>query len=138
MRTLLKNKQKMKYALPTGEEPIINYYEDEDGTKYPLETGESEMVYEKPVEFMNGISGKLSEILVEAFGINDTSLYAQMDYMAHEFPFKTGTLIWKNSEVGYKNPEKTKPDKTTADYEICGILDEYPNQWSCLLKRILK
>lgn len=52
MRTLLKNKQKMKYALPIGEEPIINYYEDEDGTKYPLETGESEMIYEKLVEFM--------------------------------------------------------------------------------------
>lgn len=138
MRSLRKNRQKMKYALQTGEVPIIEWYEDEDGNKYPLETGEYEVGYSEPVEFMNGISGKLSEVMIEAFGINDTSIYAQMDYMAHEFPFEVGTLIWKRSEVGYKDEEKTRIDKTTADYEVIGVLDEYPNQWSCLLKRVLQ
>lgn len=138
MRTLRKNKQKMKYALPAGEVPIYDWYEDANGNKYPLETGEYETGYFHPVEFMNGISGRLSEVLVEAFGINDTSLYAQMDYMAHEFPFEVGTLIWKNSEVKYKDSENTRIDPLSADYEIVGILDEYQNQWTCLLKRVLK
>lgn len=146
MRNLRKNKQKMKYALQIDEVPIyqtdeygnIIYYTDSEGNQIPLETGEYEVGYSEPVQFMNGISGKLSEVLVEAFGINDTSLYAQMDYMAGEFPFKAGTLIWKKSEVQYKDEAKTRPEPLSSDYEIVGVLDEYQNQWSCLLKRVLK
>lgn len=136
----------MKYALQIGEIPIyqtdedgnVIYYEDSEGNQIPLETGETEVGYSEPVGFMCGISGRLSEVLIEAFGINDTSLYAQMDYIAGEFPFEVGTLIWKKSEVKYKDEAKTRVDPLSSDYEIAGILDEYQNQWSCLLKRVLK
>lgn len=146
MRTLLKNKQKMKYALQIGEVPIyqtdedgnIIYYTDSEGNKIPLETGEKEIGYSEPIEFFNGISGKLSEVLVEAFGINDTSLYAEMDYSANEYPFKAGTLIWKKSDIKYKDAEETIIDPASADYEVVGIIDESKNFWNCLLKRVLK
>ena len=146
MRTLAKNKQKMYYALLNKEIPIyerdsdgnIIYYTDADGNKIPLETGETELGYSEPIEFSNGISGKLSEVLIESFGISDTSLYAQMDYMENEYLFKSGTLIWKKSEIEYKDSEKTMIEPKSADYEVAGIVDEFPNQWSCLLKRILK
>lgn len=158
MRTLRKNKQKMFYSLPMGETPIyirdengnIMYdgYTDEQGVFYPshdlngnpipLETGNVIEGFSEPIEFHNGISGRLSEVLMEAYGIDDSSIYAQMDYKAKEYPFKEGTLIWKNSKVKYKEQfGETVIDKTSADYEIVGILDEYPNVWSCLLKRLI-
>ena len=142
LRTLRKNKQKMYYALQVGEVPIYetdeygNIIYTDDGT--PIETGEYEIGYASPVEFSNGISGKLSEVLIEAFGINDTSLYAQMDYMENEYPFEVGTLIWKKSEIEYKDSGRTMVEPKSADYEVAGIVDEFPNQWSCLLKRKLK
>ena len=132
------NKQKMYYALYGKEVPIYDYYTDSEGNKIPLDTGETEIAYDKPIEFENGISGKLSEALVEAFGVNDSSMYAQMDYMAKQYPFEVGTLIWKKSEIKYKDEEKTIPEPTSADYTVAGILDEFPNVWSCLLKRVVK
>ena len=138
MMMLNQNKQKMYYALYGKEVPIYDYYTDNEGNKIPIDTGETEIVFDKPVEFSNGISGKLSEALTEAFGVNDSSMYAQMDYMAKQYPFEVGTLIWKKSEIKYKDEEKTIPEPTSADYTVAGILDEFPNVWSCLLKRVVK
>lgn len=158
MRMLRKNKQKMYYSLPTGEVTIyerdsegniiyesytdsegnVIYILDENGQKIPKTNGETRQGYAEPVEFHNGISGKLSEVMIEAYGINDTSIYAEMDYVANEYPFVVGTLIWKKSEIKYKEEQgETIVDKTSADYEIVGILDEFPNTWSCLLKRLI-
>lgn len=159
MRTLRKNKQKMFYALPIKEDEVIYdrdengniiyesyvdmqgnviYITDLDGDLIPRTRGNTKQNYHDPVEFYNGISGRLSEVMIEAFGINDSSIYAQMDYRANEYPFVTGTLIWKKSEVGYKEEDgETVIDKTSADYEVVGILDEFPNVWSCLLKRLI-
>lgn len=144
---LRKNAQRMFYSSQCGTVPVYELdedgnkiidYVDEDGNIYYRETGETEILYSEPVEFFNGISGKLSESLIESFGISDTSMYAQIDYMANEYPFKAGMLIWKKSEVRYKDAEKTRIDPTSADYMIEGVLDEFPNQWSCLMKRVLK
>lgn len=144
----------MKYSLPTTETTVyerdaegniiyesyvdmqgnVIYILDENGERIPRTSGGTEQGYAEPVEFLNGISGRLSEAMIEAFGINDSSIYAQMDYRANEFPFVIGTLVWKKSEVNYIDG---KVDKTSADYEIVGILDEFPNVWSCLLKRLI-
>lgn len=144
----------MKYSLPTTETTVyerdsegniiyesytdmqgnIIYIYDDNGNKIPRTSGGTEQGFSEPVEFHNGISGRLSEAMIEAFGINDSSIYAQMDYRANEFPFVIGTLVWKKSEVNYIDG---KVDKTSADYEIVGILDEFPNVWSCLLKRLI-
>ena len=138
MMMLNANKQKMFYALYGAEVPIYDYYTDEEGNQIPIDTGEVQIVFNKPVQFSNGISGKLSEALIETFGVNDSSMYAQMNYLANEYPFEVGTLIWKKSEIKYKDEEKTIPDPISADYTVAGILDEFPNVWSCLLKRVVK
>lgn len=154
MRQSRKIKQKMFYSLPTEEVPKyerdsdgniiyenytdidgnVIYILDDNGDRIPKMTGGKEQIYSEPIEFHNGISGRLSEVLMEAYGIDDSSIYAQMDYLAKKYPFVEGTLIWKNSEVRYKDG---LIDKTSADYEIVGILDEFPNVWSCLLKRLI-
>lgn len=147
MRTLEKNKQKMYYSLPLEEQPIYELdengqkvidYVDEEGNIYYRETGESETVYSSPVPFENGISGKLSEVLVKEFGIDDTSMYAEMDAEANKYPIVAESLIWRKSEPKYKDLDRTIPDKTSCDYVVAGVLDEGLNVWNYLLRRNLK
>ena len=147
MRTLKKNKQKMYYSLPLGEQPVyeldengnkVIVYEDDEGNVYYKETGESEMVYSKPVLFHNGISGKLSEVLIKEFGIDDTSMYAEMDAEANKYPIVAESLIWLKSEVLYNGADKTIPNKSSCDYVVAGVLNEGLNVWNYLLRRNLK
>lgn len=137
----------MYYSLPLGEQPIYELdengqkiidYVDEEGNVYYRETGDSEMVYSEPVPFQNGISGKLSEVLVKEFGIDDTSMYAEMDTEANKYPIVAESLIWRKSEVLFKDANKTIPDKTSCDYVVAGVLDEGLNVWNYLLRRNLK
>ena len=143
---LAKNKQKMYYSMPTGNK-IPVYERDEDGNiKYmfidgvavPVESGEYEPEYSKPVQFFNGIAGKLSKSVIKAFGIDDSSTYAQMDTLANEYSFGKGTYIWKKSEIQYKDTDKTIVDVSSADYIIENVLDEGIQFWNYLLQRTLK
>ena len=143
---LNKNKQKMYYSLPTGNK-IPVYERDEDGNiKYmlidgisvPVESGEYEPEYSKPVQFFNGIAGKLSKSVMKAFGIDDSSTYAQMDTLANEYPFGKGTYIWRKTEIQYKDADKTIVDVSSADYIIENVLDEGIQFWNYLLQRTLK
>ena len=58
------------------------------------------------------------------FGIDDSTNYAQLVTDKNAFPLVEGTLIWKRSEVGYKDNEKTIIDSTSADYIVKGVADE--------------
>lgn len=155
MRTARINKQKMWYSLPGETVPVyvrdkdgnivydkyvdddgnIIYYTDDNGNRIPLMTGNTKQGYGEPVEFMCGISARIEQALIEAYGINDTTMYAQMDYLANEFPFVVGTLIWKRSEPTLIDGQV---DKDSADYKVKAVLDEYPNVWTCLIERVLK
>ena len=146
MRMLNKNKQKMYYSIPTGNK-IPVYERDEDGNiKYmfidgvavPVESGEYEPEYSKPVQIFNGIAGKLSKSVMKAFGIDDSTTYAQMDCLANQYPFGKGAYIWRTSEVGYKTNPKLMVDVSTADYMVENVLDEGINIWNYLLQRNLK
>ena len=51
---------------------------------------------------------------------------------------KVGSVIWKKSEVGYKDDDKTIVDETTADYTVKGIADEGMSEDLFLLQRNVK
>lgn len=151
----LKNKQKMWYAIPNGSTPVyvrdesgnivyesytdsdgnVIYILDDNNQKIPMMTGEGQQSYTQPVQFLGGISGRITQALIEAYGIDDTTMYAQIDYNANEYPFTVGTLIWKRNQPTITSGTVVKE---SADYEVVGVLDEYPNIWTCLLKRVLK
>ena len=138
------NKQKMKYSLSLGLQPqyrrdddgniiYTGYtdddgtfipYLDEDGNKIPEVTGEPIEAYTEPVIFYSSISNKLSEATAKEFGIDDSTNYAQLVTDKNAFPLVEGALIWKRSEVGYKDSEKTIIDSTSADYIVKGVADE--------------
>ena len=146
MLTLASNKQSMKYSLQgeripiyeTDEDGNIIYYEDSDGNKIPIETGEYTTGYSQPVHFFANINNKLNEVVWQDFGVDNSTEYAQLIVGKDELPLKVGSVIWKKSEVGYKDDDKTIVDETTADYTVKGIADEGMSEDLFLLQRNVK
>ena len=156
--TLQANKQAMKYSLQDGQVPIyetdddgnivydhytdsdgnIIYYLDKNGNKIPLATGEYTTGYSQPVSFFANISNKLNEVVWQDYGVDNSTEYAQLIVSKGELPLKAGSVIWKKSEVGYKDDEKTIVDETTADYTVKGIADEGMSEDLFLLQRNVK
>jgi len=146
LRTLRKNKQSMKYALQNAEIPIyqtdedgnILYYEDSEGNKIPLETGETEIGFGEPIPFLANINNKLDEVAWREYGIDNSTNYAQIVASKNVLPLKAGSIIWKKSEVGYKDEAHTIIDDTTADYVVKGVADEGLSVDLFLLQKNLK
>lgn len=141
MRTPRKIKQPLIYALLKGKKPV--YKRDENGNiiyrivageSVPLQSGNTEDVYSDPITFYNSISGQLTEDELQAFG-TQSNVIAKMTYKREQYPFKVGTLIWKNSEVKYVDGT---PDPTSADYRVVGVMTEGQYFWKCLLEAVTK
>lgn len=142
MRTPRKARQPLIYALIIGKEPI--YERDENGNiiyriiggeKVPKTTGGKRDIYSTPVTFYNTISGDLSQNELQAFGTQNNAS-AKMTYRREQYPFKTGTIIWKNSEVKFL--EDGTPDPTSADYRVIGVMTEGQYFWKCMLEAVVK
>jgi len=139
MRTPRRVKQKMHYALLVGKKPI---YERDDkgniiyriinGDKVPLNTGEDEDKYSAPIEFYNSISGELTENELQAFGTQNMA-DAKMTYKRGQYPFRTGTLIWKQSEVKFIDGEI---DPTSADFRVMGVMNEGQHFWKAMMQAV--
>ena len=146
MLTLASNKQSMKYSLQGERVPIyetdengnIIYYTDSDGNKIPMETGEYTTGYSQPVSFFGNIAMSGGEVDSVEFGIDNSTNYAQIITSKGELPLKAGSVIWKKSEVGYKDDGKTIVDGTTADYTVKGVADEGMSEDLFLLQRNVK
>ena len=136
----------MKYSLQGERVPIyktdengnIVYYTDSDGNKIPIETGEYTTGYSQPIPFLANINNKLNEVVWQDYGIDDSTNYAQIVTSKDELPLKVGSVIWKKSEVGYKDDDRTIVDETTADYTVKGIADEGMSEDLFLLQRNVK
>lgn len=146
MMTLQANKQDMKYSLQGERIPIyetdddgnVIYYTDSDGDKIPIETGDYTTGYSNPVSFFANINNKLNEVVWQDYGIDNSTNYAQIVASKDELPLKAGSVIWKKSEVGYKDDDKTIVDETTADYIVKGVADEGMSEDLFLLQRNVK
>lgn len=142
MRTPRRIKQPLIYALIKGKAPI--YERDENGNivyriiageKVPKTTGGKRDVYSDPITFYNSISGDLSENELMAFGTQNNAS-AKLTYKRDQYPFRTGTLIWKNSEVRFL--DDGTPDPTSADYRVMGVMTEGQYFYKCMLEAVVK
>ena len=146
MMTLQANKQAMKYSLQDGQIPIyetdddgnIIYYTDSEGNQIPIETGEYTTGYSQPVSFFANINNKLNEVVWQDYGVDNSTNFAQIVVSKGELPLKSGSVIWKKSEVGYKDEEKTIVDDKTCDYIVKGVADEGMSEDLFLLQRNVK
>lgn len=130
MRTLQKNKIKMKYALLIGEQdeialdddgnPIINYIDD-DGNVYYQYTGEKELIYSEPTEFSANFSMSGGESEAVSFGIDISAYDAVITTVKNTLPISETSLIWVENEVVYKDIDKTKIMANSADYKVTKV-----------------
>ena len=142
MRANRRIQQKMLYSNANRTIPVyvkddsgnIIYDTMPNGVSVPRTTGETKEVYDIPTEFYNSISGTLTEEELQAFG-GEKRAVAKITYHKDEYPFRIGTLVWKNNEVGYKDGEV---DETSADYRIMGILDEGQHFYRAIMEKVTK
>lgn len=147
----------MKYALQIGEVPIYNrnengeiiyehyedsdgniiYYLDENGNKIPSETGEYEIGYSNPADFLSSIAMSGGEAEAVEFGLNTSDYEAILLCEKGVYPITEGSLIWAKSEVGYKDTGNTVVDGNTADYSVIKV-SESLNFVKYVLKAVVK
>lgn len=140
MRTLNRNKQKMFYSLPIGQFPIYSTDEDGniiyvpvDGKDVPVETGNYETFYGNPIEFKANISSTLASAAFKPFGVDNSANMATICCDKGYLDLKIGAIIWKNSQVRYKND---RVDSASADFVVKGIDIEGLNNDLYLLERL--
>ena len=124
MRTLNKNKQKMKYSIKGERKPIyetdsdgnIIYYEDEEGNRIPIETGSYTSGWNVPVDFKGNIAMSGGEAEAREFGLSLADYDAVLVLDKNEVPLEEGSLIWHEKEVKFKADGEV--DTTSADYTV--------------------
>lgn len=135
MMMLNQNKQKMYYALYGKEVPIYDYYIDSEGNEIPLETGETKIVYENPVEFLGNISLSGGESEAVEFGLNLADYEAVLVVAKNTLPINETSRIWHNTEPTY-NDDGTI-NESSADYKVVKASPSL-NVDKFVLKKIVK
>lgn len=123
MMMLNSNKQKMYYA---NQDKIVSIYEeytDEDGNTYPLDTGETKLVYGEPKEFNGNIAMSGGEAEAVEFGISVADYEAvlllskgEKDKDGNVIVLKETSLIWFETEPQEDADGNT--DEFSADYKV--------------------
>lgn len=127
MRCLLKNKQKMYYALyvestetTTGKTIII------DGESVEVEYGSTSQEYTAPVEFKGNIAFTGGDVYETEYGIDKSNYSAVLVMNKGEIPIDEHSLIW------YDTPPDGK-----ADFKVVKVVPSL-NVDKYLLQRIEK
>jgi len=143
MRTVRKNKQRLRYALYKGKaEPTIvtdrdgNPMFDDDGNYVYEDVSTNELVYDEPVEFYGNIafskgSGEAESV---AFGISLADYDSTLVMNRGEIPIDETSLIFAESEPEY---EDGKLIRESADFTVVKVQPSL-NMVTYLLKRIVK
>lgn len=149
MRMLRKNTVPLKYALQIAEIPEFEYYEDEDGNKYPvgiIPNGKTEVVYSEPQNFLASISTSSEEAQAVEYGLSTADFEAIAIYPNGAVPLVEGALIWHKSEPQYKHIDVEIDDvvlngdypiATSADYRVTRV-SESINFTKAILKSVNK
>ena len=127
MRCLLKNKQKMYYALyiestetTTGKTIIV------DGESVEVEYGSTSQEYTAPVEFKGNIAFTGGDVYETEYGIDKSNYSAVLVMNKGEIPIDEHSLIW------YDTPPDGK-----ADFKVVKVVPSL-NVDKYLLQRIEK
>lgn len=127
MRTLNKNKIRMKYSLYV--EDVVIFERDKDGNiKYvsvggkevPVETGETSDGYSEAVEFLGNITQSGGEKEAAEYGLDIASYNAVLIVSKGLLPIDENSLIFRESEP--KTDKRTGMiKKESADYQVVAV-----------------
>lgn len=135
MRTLVRNKQKMYYALQIGNVPIYTEYVDEEGNRYKIETGEYKIGYGKPVEFYGNISMSGGELESVEYGLNLGDYEAILVVGKNTLPIDETSLVWLDTPA--TTGTDGMADEKTADYKVVKVSPSL-NADKYVLKKLVK
>lgn len=135
MRMARANKQKMYYALYGKEVPIYDYYTDSEGNKIPLDTGETKITYENPVDFFGNIALSGGESEAVEFGLNLADYEAVLVMTKNTLPIDETSRIWHNTEPTYN--EDGTVNELSADYTVVKVSPSL-NVDKFVLKKVVK
>lgn len=144
MLTAVRNKQKLKYSLYLGREPIYELDEDgnkivefvdEEGNIYYKETGSYTSAWSEPVEFFANISQSGGEAEAREYGLSNEDFDATILTIKGYVPLVLGSLIWHTGEV--LCDENNNVDEKSADYKVLKV-DPSLNQTIYFLKSVAK
>ena len=143
MMMLGQNQQKLYYSLRDTEIPVyerdeygnIIYYEDSEGNKIPLETGETEIGYGKPVKFFGNIAMSGGESEAVEYGLDLSQYSAVLVTDKGLIPIDETSRIWHTTEPVVN--ENGYADEFSADYMVVKLspslnVDKY------VLKKVVK
>lgn len=125
MRTLARNKIKMRYANYLTESP--DYLLDEDGNRVVehvsddgetiyVESGESIPTYTNDEELLANITESGGEAQAQEYGLSVSDYSAVLVFDKGAYPIKEGSLIWVNSTVNYQY------DGTEVGVDVDGVM----------------
>lgn len=136
MRTCLRNKRKLYYSLYIRSRHKYEYYVDDDGNEYSIDTGDTADSYTKPVAFRGNISmsGSGQSDAVE-FGLNLSDYNASLVTDKGLLPIDETSLIWCDSEP--KTDDEGYPIKDSADYCVVKVSKSL-NEDKYILKKLVK
>ena len=145
MRTLRRNKQEMKYSIKGEPRPIYELDEngnkivefvDEEGNEYYRESGSYTSGWSVPEVFYGNIAMSGGEAEAQEFGLSVADYNAVISASRNELPLILGAYIWQNSEVEYKDEEKTEVVDKSADYQVIKV-SESLNEVKYILKALV-
>lgn len=144
MRSLRKNKQLMYYSVCSDSSVVYELdsngnivYTNVDGELVPVEIGSMDTEYSTPVQFYGTITSDLNEIQVRSYGVDQSAISSKLIIPKNYLPeLKIGALIWRESEIVYKDQAETIPLDSSADYIVMGILNEYKSFDEYVLQRV--
>ena len=146
MRTLNRNKQKMKYSHKGERQPIYELdadgnkiidYVDEEGNVYYRETGSYTSGWSEPQEFYGNIAMSGGEAEAMEFGLSIGDYNAVIVMQKDEISLEEGDVIWLNSEVLYEDGEMLGVDDKSADFAVLKV-SESINFVKYVLRAVVK
>lgn len=142
MRCLLKNKQKLYYALFLSKEP--EYELDDEGNRIIddegnyIETGVPLLLYDEPVAFEGNIALSGSDVSRQEFGVSEERYEAVLVTNKGQLPITETSLLWYQTEPQTKVIEGvTYADDTTADYRVLKVVPSLNND-RYILDKVVK
>lgn len=135
MRMARRNQQRLYYALYGKEVPVYEYYTDSEGNKIPLDTGETKITYETPVEFYGNISFSGSEVEAREFGLDLSQYSAVLVVQKGLLPIDETSQIWFETEPKFN--EDGTVDEFSADYTVVKVSPSL-NVDKFVLKKVVK
>lgn len=146
MRCQKRNKQKLYYSLLIGKSPvykldshgnkIVDY--EKGGITYYVETGETQLLYSEPVEFMGNIALGGSDVTRQEFGISDDRYEAVLVLNKGEIPITETSLLWyQTTPVTKTIDDNVYADDATADYRVLKVVPSL-NHDRYILAKVVK